>query len=227
MFRQVLAFVRSPAPPEYSAQGRGARARLFAIVFALDVAIAALLICCQLLAEGLGADLPEIEKLDMSPVAFAFAAVVVMPVLEEIVFRGWLSGRKPDLEFAGGAAVLFLIVSLIGALGLVSDEGLAALALGGLFLLWLRWLTRRRDTSQVPDWFARHYGRIVYASALIFGSVHLTNFDGFHPVNLLMVVPQTVGGLLLAFTRTRLGLGAAMVQHALFNALFLSVDPYI
>ena len=227
MFRQVLAFVRSPAPPENTAQGRWSRARLFALVFALDVAIAAIIICVQILAESLGADLPEIEKLDMSPMAFAFAAVVVMPVLEEIIFRGWLSGRKADLELAGGVAGLFLIVALFGASGFVSDAVTAAFALGALFLLWLRWLSGRRGANHVPDWFTRHFAKIVYASALIFGSVHLTNFEGFHPVNLLMVIPQTVGGLLLAFTRTRLGLDAAMMQHALFNALFLSVEPYI
>ena len=40
----------------------------------------------------------------------------------------------------------------------------------------------------------------------------------------LAVLPQTIGGLLLAYTRTRLGLRAAMLQHALYNALYLASD---
>ena len=43
------------------------------------------------------------------------------------------------------------------------------------------------------------------------------------PIDLILVLPQTLGGLVLAYTRTRLGLIAAMVQHALFNAVLTAV----
>jgi hypothetical protein len=55
------------------------------------------------------------------------------------------------------------------------------------------------------------------------GLIHLGNYTPIqHPLGLLIVLPQTIGGLLLAYVRTRLGLGAAMAHHAAYNAVFLA-----
>jgi membrane protease YdiL (CAAX protease family) len=77
----------------------------------------------------------------------------------------------------------------------------------------------------VPAWFARHFHWFVWGSSLLFGLIHLGNYEPLaHPLGVLVVLPQTIGGLLLAYTRTRLGLGAAMAHHAAYNALFLAED---
>jgi hypothetical protein len=87
---------------------------------------------------------------------------------------------------------------------------------------WSRW--RHVDTA-VPGWFVRHYRWFVWGSTVLFGLTHLGNFEPLaHPVGLLVVLPQTIGGLLLAYTRTRLGLGAAMAHHAAYNAVWLAAD---
>jgi membrane protease YdiL (CAAX protease family) len=65
----------------------------------------------------------------------------------------------------------------------------------------------------------------VWGSTLLFGLMHLGNYEPLaHPLGVLAVLPQTIGGLLLAYTRTRLGLGAAMAHHAAYNAVFLAGD---
>jgi membrane protease YdiL (CAAX protease family) len=65
----------------------------------------------------------------------------------------------------------------------------------------------------------------VWGSALVFGLIHLGNYEPLtHPFGVLVVLPQTIGGLLLAYTRARLGLGAAMAHHAMYNAVFLAGD---
>ena len=67
--------------------------------------------------------------------------------------------------------------------------------------------------------------RYVWGSTLVFGLMHLGNYEALtHPLGLAVVLPQTIGGLLLAYTRTRLGLGAAMAHHAAYNAVFLAGD---
>jgi hypothetical protein len=40
---------------------------------------------------------------------------------------------------------------------------------------------------------------------------------------LIAVAPQVVGGVLLAYTRTRLGLGWAILHHSAYNAVFFGV----
>jgi hypothetical protein len=41
-----------------------------------------------------------------------------------------------------------------------------------------------------------------------------------------VVAPQLIGGLFLAYVRTRLGLRAAMAHHAAYNALAMAVEEW-
>jgi membrane protease YdiL (CAAX protease family) len=43
--------------------------------------------------------------------------------------------------------------------------------------------------------------------------------NGFEPLLFLMVIPQFIGGAILAYTRLRVGLGAAVLMHASTNGL--------
>lgn len=52
--------------------------------------------------------------------------------------------------------------------------------------------------------------------------LHLGNYEALtHPLGLLVVSPLMLGGMLLAYTRTRLGLRAAMAHHAAYNAVLV------
>ncbi|MFM7349833.1 MAG: type II CAAX prenyl endopeptidase Rce1 family protein, partial [Erythrobacter sp.] len=96
-----------------------------------------------------------------------------------------------------------------------------AVALAGL----VHWgLTRARtDARTVPPAFIRHFGAIVWAQALLFGLIHLGNYAApASPLGLAVVLPQVLGGLLLAYIRTRAGVAAGMAYHAGYNALVLA-----
>jgi membrane protease YdiL (CAAX protease family) len=151
--------------------------------------------------------------------------LIFAPVFEELLFRSWLRGQVAALRFAAyGFAAMGLL--LAGIAFNADDSPLVGLgAVGLVFAGLIHWgLTSHRDTS-VPGWFVRHFRWIVWGSTLLFGLIHLGNFTGLtHPLGLLVVLPQTIGGLLLAYTRTRLGLRAAIAHHAAFNAVWLSLD---
>lgn len=155
-----------------------------------------------------------------------FFGLLLAPVLEEAVYRGWLSGRIAALRFAifGFFAEACFIASLWMPpewAGPVAVTGAAA-ALVGL-VQWLQ--TRERDTA-IPAWFTRNFQWLVWGSSLFFGLIHLGNYEALaHPLGVLVVAPQLIGGLLLAYVRTRLGLRAAMLHHAAYNALFLALEP--
>jgi hypothetical protein len=136
-----------------------------------------------------------------------------------------LTGRIAALRFAAyGLAAMGLMMASLFVLAdyakPVAYAG-AAVAFAGL----IHWhLTRARDTA-VPAWFNRHFHWIVWGSSLLFGLIHLGNYEPLQsPIGLLVVLPQTIGGLLLAYTRTRLGLGAAVAHHAAYNAVYLASD---
>jgi membrane protease YdiL (CAAX protease family) len=160
-----------------------------------------------------------------SPAEQAFHFLVLAPLLEEALFRGWMSGRPAALEFAlHGLGAL----ALLGTGLLVGGEGArwfgfvaAAVVLIGL----IRWLSARTRNQAEPAWFPRHFATLAWASTVLFAVVHLGNYPPLsYPAGLLLVMPQLVGGLLLAYTRTRLGLKAAMLQHAGYNAVFLAAS---
>lgn len=203
------------------------RATLIALlaVFALDLVLDTLVVEVTALLDSGTGFLPEPLERDASLAEDLFGYLLLAPVLEELVYRGWLTGRIAALRFAlyGFAAEALFIGTLF-----VSAEIAMPLALAGVGLVMIglvHWsLTRDRDTT-VPEWFTRHFRWFVWGSSLLFGLMHLGNYEALtSPLGVFVVMPQTIGGLLLAYTRTRLGLRAAMLYHAAYNAIFLAVD---
>lgn len=215
----LFAFVRSPSPVDADTRRDAGWWKALGALTALDLLIAALLLGLFWMIEQSGVVLPEVEEFDFSPPVLFLLAVVVAPLCEEPLFRGWLSGNRAALNFATWTVLALVLIGL----GLILPDGIDSVAVfGGLLILfgaYFHWRRTREANGGVPDWFARNYGPIVYGSSIIFGAIHLTNFDEFSALHMLVVLPQTLGGLVLAFTRTRLGLRAAIYQHAAFNAV--------
>jgi membrane protease YdiL (CAAX protease family) len=206
------------------AWGRDA-ALLLLTVLALDVAVAEIFIWVTDVWDASAGFLPEPIETEESLTEELFLTLLFAPVVEEALFRGWLNGRHAALRFAayGMGALALSLVTLFLSDAFAEPVGFAglALALAGL-IHWVR--TRRRDTA-VPAWFTRHFHWFVWGSTLLFGLIHIGNFEPLtHPLGVLVVLPQTIGGLLLAYTRTRLGLRAAMAHHAAFNAVWLASE---
>jgi membrane protease YdiL (CAAX protease family) len=211
--------------PSFAAQPMAwGRALVLALVavFALDLALDTLVAVVTEAWDAQAGFLPEPIDIGSSLAEEVFSSLLLAPVLEELLFRGWLNGRLAGLRFAlyGFAALGLFMVSLLVPPEHAMTIALAAAAVVFAGLIhWSR--TRHRDTA-VPLWFTRHFHWFVWGSSLVFGLIHLGNYEALaHPLGLLVVLPQTIGGLLLAYTRTRLGLGAAMLHHAAYNAVFL------
>ncbi|MCU0948277.1 MAG: CPBP family glutamic-type intramembrane protease [Porphyrobacter sp.] len=152
----------------------------------------------------------------------AFHALLLAPVLEEALWRGWLSGRAAALRFA---ALGFAAAGCFAA-GLWVDPAWARpLTFAGIALALIgfaRWLATREHACTVPLWFTRHFRWAVWGGAIAFALIHLGNYQPLtSPLGVLVIVPQAIGGLLLAYTRTRLGLGAAIAHHAAYNGALM------
>ncbi len=144
-------------------------------------------------------------------------AVIVAPIAEEAVFRGWLSGRPRALWLLGClvAAIVALVTIKAGQTAMAA--GLAAILLAGI----AGWVALRKRLT--PGWFTRHFSAIFYASAVIFGLIHVVNYAAPGLLHLPMILPQIWAGLTLGFVRTRIGLSAAMLMHAASNGLMLGL----
>jgi membrane protease YdiL (CAAX protease family) len=202
-----------------------ASALVLVFVFALDLTLDWLAYAGVTAWDAEAGFLPEPIDFPATLAEDLFGFLILAPVVEELVFRGWLSGRVAALKFGawGLAAMGLFTASLYGDPDLATLLNIAGLAM--VFAGLVHWSRNRDFETDVPVWFTRHFHWIVWGSSLAFGLIHLGNYEPLaHPLGLLVVLPQTIGGVLLAYTRTRLGLGAAMAHHAAYNALFLASD---
>jgi membrane protease YdiL (CAAX protease family) len=144
--------------------------------------------------------------------------VLVAPVLEETVFRGWLTGRPRALWLAAT-----LVASSAGIMAVQPDPWpTVAWFFGGLLAAPVGWFVlRKRATPQV--WRGRRFAVPFYAGAVLFGVLHVMNYP--HPGMLVvpMVLPQLWAAFTLGYIRMRIGLPASILVHATSNALALGV----
>lgn len=219
-----LAFIRSPALPPRRQGLSPKSARAVALLFALDVLITLVFIGLLYLAEKAGHTLPEIPW-DMDLGSIFLVGIVVAPVLEELLFRVWLTGQRGAILAIASPVSLFAAIAAL--LAFAPDGGaLARLGIVGLVLAWVVgtvFLAIRRKSQGVAGAYVRVFPWLFWASCVLFAAAHILNLEGgFQPLLVLLVVPQFVGGTILAFVRLHYGMWANTSMHASFNALLLT-----
>ncbi|GGE05600.1 hypothetical protein GCM10011515_26430 [Tsuneonella deserti] len=216
-WRAFFAFLRHPALPDRADLSLRASARALPPLFALDMALMALVLGSIGLATSLGMKMPEhmLEELKLTPLLVGFI-VVGAPIAEETLFRGWLSGRPGHVLavlalLAGGLALALVPSPALKLAGFTAGIALAVLA---LFVL------RHRDAW---GWFQRRFRWFYYGGAALFAAVHLTNFGGGSAAMLPLVLPQFMLALILGYLRVNRGLATGAALHILHNAAFVGL----
>lgn len=212
---EFAAFVR--APQYRTPQGLRGQWGAWAVLVALYLAGLALLGAALTLWQR-AQHVPSAEAFHgYGAAVLALLVVLVAPAGEEVVFRGWLTGRP--------RALWLLLMTLVaaGLLALVSAHKFETVAsLGAVATVlpalagWL-WLQR----AAPPGWFVRQFGWWLRGSVLVFALAHLSNYPQVSPVVLPMVLPQAWAGLVFAHVRLRLGLPASILAHAVGNGVAL------
>jgi membrane protease YdiL (CAAX protease family) len=147
------------------------------------------------------------------------SVVIIAPIAEELLFRGWQSGRAAAFWLLGCALVgiavpvFFFAASPLLGLGLM----LTALVAGGL-----GWWKLRRQTEPL-GWFARAFPVIFYLAAGLFALVHLSNYPAFSLLAVPLVLPQLWAALVLGYIRQRIGLIAGIATHMAANGCSLAL----
>ena len=136
--------------------------------------------------------------------------VLIAPVGEEVVFRGWLTGRVRALWLLGCALVAGALLAMVSThvAEIPASFGVVAMGLvapGG----W--WWLRRRG---VPRWFESAFPALLALSVAVFGLSHLTNYPQISWALLPMILPQVWAGLVLSYARMRIGLSTGIPQIA-------------
>lgn len=142
-----------------------------------------------------------IEKLfkTMSTTAIFFLVVIIAPLVEELIFRLYL---RYETNLLIGTSIRFSHLFL--------DREKAA----------------QFDLDLNSKW-SRFYPKIFYFSALLFGLVHLVNYE-ISPTILLfspiLVAPQIVLGLIIGFLRLRYGFWTGFMMHSFHNLFIMCIS---
>ena len=132
------------------------------------------------------------------------SGIVVVPFLEELVFRYGLrfkSGYMVLLAFAAAIALGVLAYSLLPLAGAIGTW----VILGMAMVLYA--LNGEAITGFLEKMWSKVYGAFFYLMAFAFGLIHITNFTDFDYASLavwlipILIAPQIVAGMVMGYMR--------------------------
>lgn len=228
--RDLLGFVRSPTITA-ATTGRDEKSADVAWLFLLNcliVLVIAMILFPLMMAFGVEMS-GNMAALFNRPVWQIMLIVVIAgPIMEELMFRSWISGTPRLLAVFLGLMAWIVGSFFLDKLGLRSSGQTAAIVLiilisiavlAALILFW---------KSSVPDWYVRIFPFVFWGQALLFGFVHVFNYAGDNPAALLpFILPQLVGGLIWGYARIRYGWWSNIVMHMGYNLIATSGLVYI
>ena len=159
---------------------------------------------------------------------------LIAPVAEELSFRLPLRFTEINLTISALLVTLFTVRRLLLTFGIFGSatrwlwSAFFALLVASLVFVLLRTEPVKRLASSI---WRDHFRSVVYVSCFAFGLFHISNyrFSSFPAETLLLapllVLPQLIGGLILAFARMHLGMISCIVLHAANNLLAFWLFP--
>lgn len=154
----------------------------------------------------------------LGPLALWGGAVLLGPVLEELFFRGWMSGTRRALWLM---AVILAGLVLFAALGRGKPLVGGGILLATVVVAAIVWWRLRRRTD-VPAAFVRAFPALFYCTTAIFAAMHLFNYPTITLVAVPMVLPQLWSGVMFGYMRVRIGLAGSILNHIASNAIMLT-----
>ncbi len=223
-WRGWMAFLRRPQLPDGLAPAASG-VRGTARMLGLDILVMAVLMGALGAAIGLGFELPNNAFNDLEfDVGLIALTVLFAPLMEEIFFRSWLSGRPGHVL---GVIVRILSTIAAGYFGQAhtGEEAMTwvagALASGVILALLVVFFLRKRPTMR---WFRSLFPGFFWLSTIGFALIHLANYtEGTIAILLPLVIPQFILGTMCAYVRVHYGLWSAVALHMLHNGLIVSL----
>jgi len=217
VWRDYFRFIRNPRLCERAEPlGRAAFAGVGWLVL-LILLMASILLGSFSAIEALGVHFPE-PSIDIDSRLLQVLAITLIPALEEVLFRGWLTGNRLAITAAAAAVLLIVLGPAAARFGVWGVVALLALwlALAGLIF--------SRPQQRVVEWLQPVFPAAFWTSTALFAGAHLMNY-GIHapPVAILLILPQFIGGTILGYARVRYGMWANITIHASLNAAVVLV----
>ena len=189
-------------------------------LLALSLAVTAMLgvVALPLLLMSEAAPGAQLQQIFSQPIPSVVLAVIILgPVIEEITFRGWLSGTSRAVFGSALFVALALgaapsIAEAVGGFAVFIQLGLVTLGLAAL-----RMLSPIDGGKPLPH-FNRIFPYLFWAQGLIFGILHFRNVAASSSaIAILATLPLVICAWPWGYARIVIGLRAAILLHAAYN----------
>ena len=216
----LLAFLRRPSLSHAPFADRRARITAAGWLLLLSLMISgglALFTLPLVSADGAGAS-DQLRRTLSQPLPSILVTVILLgPLIEEVFFRGWLSGRwRAAAATALFAAAIFggaYLLGRIAVLPAIARE--AGLALCGILALSVMAPVDRG--AAIPG-YARVFPIAFWGQGVLFGALHYQNLaNGSVVLSVLATMPLVACGWLWGYARIALGLPTAIALHMAYN----------
>ncbi len=146
------------------------------------------------------------------------ALIVLGPLVEEMIFRGWLTGTGRALCGTAVFLVMFYGVAYLMKGSLSEELGLSVQLLVSALAFLVFLLIERGETSAPPHFYRIVFPFLFWIQGIVFGSLHFGNIQGSSSIlPFLMTAPLIIVGWIFAYARIVTGIGGAWLLHALYN----------
>lgn len=222
--RSFVAYLRCPALDR--AQGPLPRPWIVWLgLFALSVIITSLFALLTLptaIPNEVAPGSPLQQTLSQSILPVIVSIVITGPLIEEIMFRGWLSGAWNAIV----ACLLFLAIFYGSAPFLASLMSLplylAQLVAAGLGIGAMQLLSPLDAGRRLP-YFEKAFPYIFWAQGIVFGVLHTRNVASEVSIGALIhTLPLILCAWLWGYARIVLNLRSAVLLHSAFNFLAIA-----
>ncbi|MTG97665.1 MULTISPECIES: type II CAAX prenyl endopeptidase Rce1 family protein [Myroides] len=168
-------------------------------------------------------DLIELVLNELGVVPFILFAVVIGPFIEELSFR--LPMRfKPSYLFIGFILTSAYFLFSVDKLNETVANGLSIVTLC-LFVVLTYLIGKKKEV--LKKLYTTYFSYIFYLLTLIFGFIHITNFEEITSriliLSPLIVFPQFALGIMMGYVRIRYGFWYSFLFHLINNGFAVLV----
>jgi membrane protease YdiL (CAAX protease family) len=204
---KLFTFLRKPNCPEsFSRIEWSDFFTLLLIFYLIEMPLG---ITIKLLINVLGLELKQIPFPYLKKILFA---LVIAPFFEEILVR-------INLVFSKRNLLIFLITCFgLAIYFFLKGRDLKLILFILMFLIFIIILI---NYNYCKLFFIRNFSFFFYFTAILFGLIHIFNFNGISEANFIwtpiIVIPQIIMGFLLGYVRVVYGFIYAVLFHSCIN----------
>ena len=180
----------------------------FLIIFPTGIVIYLLSIAFDL--STLTNDIPALKLFIMG--------MILAPIYEEIFFRSLLKFDKKNILIFLSTCLLLITYSIL-------NDKFAIIIILSIILILVISIYLSSNVNKVSNFIKKHFKYFFYASSLIFGLIHATNFIGniyiIISLAIFLTLPQIISGLIMGYARMKYGLIYSIILHMINNSVII------